>query len=101
MELTITPGTEAGATVLGLSGWLDTTTAPNLQTALLPLLQSGQSVVLDFSGVEYISSAGMRVLLAGEKVTKSTGAKLVLRNVTPAVHDILQMTGFVGILNIE
>jgi len=101
MELTITQSNEAGGTVLSLAGWLDTTTAPNLQETLLPLLTSGQSVVLDFAGVEYISSAGMRVLLAGQKATAANGTRLVLRNVTPAVLDILKMTGFVGILNIE
>jgi len=101
MELTITQSNTADATVLGLAGWLDTTTAPKLQDTLLPLLQSGQSVVLDFGGVEYISSAGMRVLLAGQKATQGTATRLVLRNVTPAVLDILKMTGFVGILNIE
>lgn len=101
MDLTITQSTQAGAAVLGLAGWLDTTTAPSLQEALLPMLQSGASVVLDFGGVEYISSAGMRVLLTGQKTAQSAGGKLVLRNVTPAVLDILKMTGFASILTIE
>lgn len=101
MELTITQSAEPGATVLSLAGWLDTTTAPQLQDVLLPLLQSGQGVALNFADVSYISSAGMRVLLAGQKATQSTGARMVLRDVSPAVLDILKMTGFVRILNIE
>jgi len=101
MDLTITQSAEPGVTVLSLAGWLDTTTAPQLQDILLPLLQGGQAVTLNFADVSYISSAGMRVLLAGQKVTQSTGARMVLRDVSPAVLDILKMTGFVKILNIE
>jgi len=101
MELTVTPQVAADATILGLAGWLDTTTAPILQQELLPRLQGGQSIVLDFSGVEYISSAGMRVLLAGEQTSHQTGTRQVLRNVTPEVLGILKMAGFDGILVIE
>jgi len=101
MELIITPQVEGDTTVLRLAGWLDTTTAPKLQQELLPALESGRSVVLDFGGVEYLSSAGMRVLLAGQKAGAQTGSRQVLRNVTPEVLSILKMTGFDGILDIE
>lgn len=89
------------ATTLALSGRLDTTTAPQLQPVLLGAIQAGGPVELDFGGIEYVSSAGLRVLLLGQKAAQAGGGSLVLRNVSPDVMEVFDMTGFSGILQIE
>ena len=85
--------------MLKVSGNLNTETASKLQEVLIPELEAGISVILDFSELKHISSAGLRVLLIGEKTSKSTGAKQSFRNVLPEIMDIFQMTGFSAILN--
>jgi anti-anti-sigma factor len=89
------------STTLTLSGRLDTTTATQLQTALIPEFDAAKTVVLDFAGLEYVSSAGLRVLLMGEKTAKAKGCKQTLVNVSEEIMEVFEMTGFAGILNIE
>ena len=86
---------------LSLSGRLDTTTAPVLQEALIPEFDGAKQIELDFSGLSYVSSAGLRVLLMGEKTAKAKGAKQILTNVSADIMDVLEITGFSGILHIE
>jgi anti-anti-sigma factor len=87
--------------IFSLSGRLDTISAPKLQEALMPELDSAKQVLLDFAGIAYVSSAGLRVLLMGEKTAKAKGARQTFRNVSADVMEVFEMTGFSDILNIE
>lgn len=84
-----------------LTGRLDTLTAPGLQEKLIPALETHPIVRLDFTNLTYLSSAGLRVLLIGEKTAKARGNRLELLNVSDAVLDVLRMTGFDQILLIS
>ena len=98
--MTIEMKRNAEELTLQLVGRLDTITAPILEKTIADNLQDAKKLVLDFSGVEYISSAGLRVLLgAQKKMQKMGGMKLV--NVCEEVMDVLEMTGFADILVIE
>ena len=83
-----------------VSGRIDTTTAPSLEKELKDSFDSCEALVLDFADVEYISSAGLRVLLSAQKVmSKKDGMKLV--NVSESIMEIFEVTGFSEILTIE
>ena len=84
-----------------IDGRVDTTTSPQLQNAILQALQKGSKLVLDFSGVEYVSSAGLRALLIGQKTANSKGGSMTLVHVADAVLQVFKMSGFSGILHIE
>jgi anti-anti-sigma factor len=87
--------------VLNIEGRVDTTTAPALEAELVPAIEENLNVVLDFLKVSYISSAGLRSLLKGQKVAKAKGGSMVLRNVNEEVQEVLDMTGFSAMLTIE
>ena len=89
-----------GATLITLEGRLDTTTAPELEKAINHEGEALKSLVLDFKGVDYISSAGLRVLLTAQKKMNVQGS-MELTNVSEAVMDIFEMTGFADILVIK
>ena len=91
----ITNGTEA---VLKVSGWLDTQSSPELEKAVAELDGSTETLVFDFEKLEYISSAGLRQIVAAHK--KMNG-KLALRNVQPDIMSVLTMAGFDKKLHIE
>ena len=92
---------EAGAIVLAVDGRLDTRTSPEFQEALIPLFDEGKEVRIDFADVVYVSSAGLRVLLMGAKTAKAKGSAMTLRNVSEEVMNVLEITGFAGILTLE
>ena len=98
MEITTTQNGES--CLLTLSGRLDTATAPKLQEALTKAISSDLATELDFAAVEYVSSAGLRVLLQGQKKAQSIGSKMTLKNVRPDVMEVFDITGFSGILTI-
>ncbi len=85
--------------VIALEGWLDTKTAPDLSTELDSLEASVTSLVLDFEKLEYISSAGLRVIVSAYK--KMGEGNLRIINVAPAVMEVFKMTGFDQKLDIE
>ena len=87
--------------ILILVGRLNTTTAPKLEEAVMPELKSGKNVMLDFTGVSYVSSAGLRVLLVGEKTAKANSVKQTLTNVGNSIMEVFEMTGFAAILYIK
>jgi len=87
-------------TVLALSGRLDTTTAPKLQETLIPEFENAKCVELDFAELAYVSSAGLRVLLMGEKTAKAKGGKFRLVNVSEEIMEVFEMTGFADMLTI-
>lgn len=92
--------TNAGTLNMAISGRVDTTTAPALENELKDSYDSCEALVLDFKDVEYISSAGLRVLLSAQKVmSKKGGMKLV--NVSRDIMEIFEVTGFTDILTIE
>lgn len=91
---------ENGKLTLALEGRLDTTTAPELESKLREGLGGVAELVLDLDRLEYISSAGLRVLLAGQKIMNRQGS-MTLTHVHEAIMEILEVTGFADILTIE
>ena len=91
----------AGSTLtLALQGRLDTTTAPELEREVKASLPGVAELIFDFSALDYISSAGLRVLLAAQKAMNKQGS-MVVRHVNDAIMDIFDVTGFSDILTIE
>ena len=88
------------STVFKLEGRLDTVTAPELEQAINNEGEALENLVLDFGGINYISSAGLRVLLGAQKKMNVQGS-MELKNVSEAVMDIFEMTGFADILVIK
>ena len=78
---------------LEITGRLDTTTAPNLEAVINELSEDTKELVFDMSGVEYISSAGIRVLLGAYKKINSTQGKIRIEKVNDMVREVFEMTG--------
>ena len=97
MTIEIKRNTES--TTVELCGRLDTTTAPALDKTLNDDLKDVNNLVLDFKELEYVSSAGLRVLLAAQKRLKNSG-EMKLINVSEEVMEVFEMTGFSDILTI-
>ncbi len=85
---------------LALSGRLDTTTAPELDAKLKAVFGGAENLTFDFTDLEYISSAGLRVLLSAQKVMSKQGS-MKLTHVSKSVMDIFVVTGFSEILTIN
>lgn len=85
---------------IAVSGRLDTMTAPELDNEIRLSSDSITSLVLDFTNLEYVSSAGLRVLLSAQK-KMSTKGSMVVRNVNDSIKEIFDVTGFTEILTIE
>lgn len=83
-----------------LEGRLDTTTAPQLEEQVNNLISGVKDLSFDMSKLEYISSAGLRVLLAAQKIMNKQGT-MVVKNVSEEVSEIFEVTGFSDILTIE
>ena len=90
----------AEETIIELVGRLDTTTAPALDKTISNDVEGTKKLVLDFKRLEYISSAGLRVLLAAQKKMQKNGSMKVI-NVCEEVMEVFEMTGFADILTIE
>jgi anti-sigma B factor antagonist len=82
-----------------LAGRLDTKTAPDFETELKSGLGEAESLVIDMSGLDYISSAGLRVVLYAKKQMKNK--EMVIENVNESIMEIFNMTGFADILDIR
>lgn len=98
--MTINKKAQGGELELELVGRLDTTTAPQLETELKRSIDGVTELTLDFAGLEYLSSAGLRVLLAAQKVMNKQG-KMVIKNVNETIMEVFEITGFADILTIE
>ena len=85
---------------VALTGRLDTVTAPELESELAASLDDVENLVIDMKDLEYISSAGLRVLLTAQKAMNQKGS-MKLTNVNETVMEIFDVTGFVDILTIE
>lgn len=90
---------ESGALTINLEGRLDTATAPELERELGEL-NGVQDLIFDMKNLEYISSAGLRVILKAQKVMNAKGA-MKLVNVGESIMEVFQITGFADILTIE
>lgn len=84
-----------------LIGRLDTTTAPSLETELNEELPALKELIFDLKGLEYISSAGLRVFLLAQKKINREGKKMIVRNVQEEVLNVFRFTGFAEFLTIE
>ena len=98
MTIEIKKNTEE--TIIEIAGRLDTITAPALDKTIAEDLLDTKNLVLDLEGVEYISSAGLRVLLAAQKKMQQIGSMKVIK-VREEVMEVFEMTGFADILTIE
>ena len=87
--------------ILELTGRLDTITAPKLQDVITEISSKAVDFELDFAGVDYVSSAGLRVLLFGQKKTQTSGSTMKLKSVSQEVMEVFEITGFSGMLTIE
>ena len=91
-----------GKFVATLIGELDTAAAAETEKALSPLLNSdGKDIIIDCTGLEYIASSGLRLLLSVLKKAQEVGSHVVLKNVNDVVKDVLDLTGFVSIFDFE
>lgn len=91
---------ENGKVIFALDGRLDTITAPELENELKAALDGVNELTLDLAGLEYISSAGLRVLLSTQKIMNKQG-RMIIRNVSETIMVIFDVTGFSDILTIE
>ena len=85
---------------LSLAGRLDTLTAPELDAAIKEIVPDLDELILDLTELEYVSSAGLRVLLTAQKTMNAQG-KMTVKNVNETVAEIFEVTGFSDILTIE
>lgn len=83
-----------------LEGRMDTTTAPQLDEELKDSIGGCTELIIDFEKLEYLSSAGLRVLLSAQKTMNKQG-KMIIRNVNESIMEVFEVTGFIDILTIE
>ena len=98
--LNILKTVEDGTLSYALEGRLDTTTAPQLEAELKESMASASTLTLDFSKLDYISSAGLRVLLSAHKAMNAKGG-MKITNANEIVQEVFEVTGFSDILNIQ
>ena len=98
--MTIQKNCNGNTLEIALEGRLDTMTSPELEAALKEDLPKAESLVLDFSKLDYISSAGLRVLLSAHKAMSGKGGMKVT-HVNEIVREVFEVTGFADILTIE
>jgi anti-sigma B factor antagonist len=98
--MTIEKIANATELTITITGRLDTTTAPQLEAEFKQNINGVEKLVLDFAALEYLSSAGLRVLLAAQKVMNKQG-EMIIKNVNDTINEIFEVTGFIDILTIE
>jgi len=98
--MTIQKTANAAELTVALTGRLDTTTAPQLESELKASIEGVETLILDFAALDYLSSAGLRVLLAAQKIMNKQG-KMIVKNVNETIAEIFEVTGFCDILTIE
>ena len=97
--MTIEQTTEKGSIVLTLDGELTAHTADKLNTAIETALNETNSLVLDFTNMEYVASAGLRILLKAKKALNAKKGRFFIRNVSDDVMNVFEITGFSDILD--
>lgn len=98
--MTIDKNVNGSELTMKLTGRLDTTTAPMLEADLKQSISGVEKLIFDFAELEYLSSAGLRVLLSAQKVMNKQG-EMIVRNVNDTIAEIFEVTGFADILTIE
>ena len=98
--MTITENRNGDSLILALEGRLDTSTAPELEAALKKTMPGIDELIFDLEKLDYISSAGLRVLLFAHKAM-SAKKGLTIRNANELVLEVFKVTGFADLLNIE
>lgn len=98
--MTIEKVLEGKTLTIFLTGRLDTTTAPQLETDLKKDLDGVEELIMDFEKLEYLSSAGLRVLLSAQKTMNRQG-KMVICHVNETIQEIFEVTGFAEILTVN
>lgn len=98
--MTINKDSDGTKLTLALEGRLDTVTTPALEAELKQPLNDVTELIFDFSTLEYISSAGLRVLLSAQKTMNKQGS-MVIRHVNESIMEVFEVTGFIDILTIE
>lgn len=98
--MNISTNKDGSRLTIRLDGRLDTTSAPQLEGVLRETLRGVTGLEMDFAGLAYISSAGLRVLLSAMKLMKKQGS-MVVRNVNDTVMEVFEITGFADMLTIE
>ena len=99
--MTITRVETGDAITLHVDGRVDTNTSPELQKAILEAFQNTKKLTLELEKVVYVSSAGLRALLLGQKTASSKGATMELLHVAPTVKSVLDCVGFSKILTLR
>lgn len=99
--MTISESQSGDKIQLNLEGRIDVAASTQLQACILTAFQKSIHLILEFSMIEYISSAGLRALLIGQKTANSKGGSMILVNVQPAVKQVFDTTGFTAMLHIE
>ena len=98
--MTITTTRKTSSLIVKLEGRLDTTTSPQLEAELSASLEGVTNLTLDLEKLDYLSSAGLRVILAAQKRMNKQG-QMVVRHVNETIMEVFEVTGFVDILTIE
>ncbi|MBQ9872095.1 MAG: STAS domain-containing protein [Eubacterium sp.] len=98
--MTISKNQDGNNLVIALEGRLDTTTSPDLEKELKESLDGIESLTFDLGALDYISSAGLRVLLSAQKTMNKQG-DMVVKNVSEEIMEVFEVTGFSDILTIE
>ena len=98
--MTIEKNLNGAELTVTICGRLDTTTAPQLEADLKQSIDGVTKLVLDFAALEYLSSAGLRVLLAAQKIMNKQG-EMIIKNVNETINEIFEVTGFIDILTVE
>ncbi len=98
--MNIVKTSEGSKLTMTVEGRLDTTTAPQLEAEVKSSLDGVTELVMDFAQLEYLSSAGLRVLLSTQKTMNKQGT-MVVRHVNETIQEVFEVTGFVDILTVE
>jgi len=85
---------------IDIPGYLDVSTSPELKNILAEAVSAGENIVLDFSKTELVTSAGLRVLMQAQKSIKSTGISMSMKNISPDVMEVFNITGVSKIFSI-
>lgn len=99
--MTINKQLDKKVLTVSLQGRLDTSTSPELDRELQASIPGIQKLIMDFQELEYVSSAGLRVLLSAQKRMSRQRGEMVVRNVNETINEVFELTGFSDILNIE
>ena len=98
--MTITVNKNGGELTIALDGRLDTLTAPDLEEKLDEVLDDVEKLTFDFEKLEYISSAGLRVLAGAMDIMEEQDGEMFVANVNDDIRDVFEVTGFIEDLNI-